>query len=378
MIKKILILVGFVLVVLALSATSPKSATAQPGGPLIPQLLIDNPCGSVAFYYYPGNSPPQVHCQGWPGLISGETATINVPVPRIIDKLPDLSIVGLPTYFNVYWDQYSFGYKDLPWPTQAFAYPEWDPHDSLYNVRIEVRLVPRAAETPPDGIAMGNLAISNPSPDQYEIYEAREIESIDYMCDPDKNSLINLGLSRGGWFSCGYMRLSLDRPTPWVLYGELEERYRNWGSSPWFTGESFGLWTPYASISGTGSVDGNPAYQMVFHTFWDLEARAVWDKHEVKHEWTEVECSWDYWNDYDFIDWERFPDPVFCKNIPRWEWRVLCIPENGDCPYGPGPADTWWRNLASIESTMFLNPEGDYDFSYQFQVIQSQPLLSPP
>jgi hypothetical protein len=144
----------------------------------------------------------------------------------------------------------------------------------------------------------------------------------------------------------------------------------------------FLAFSPYASIYGPGMDHGSPAFQIEATTYAVLEARPIWDAHQVWAPTGDVEtrCSWDYWRDYDLIDWERWPNPIYCRNFPVYGWVTKCEPAEGDtCPYGPlSDPDTWWSPVVPFEARTLRRPDGTYGTTYDFASVQSQALLTAP
>lgn len=371
-------LVAVPALVLAGLVFAPADARPRAANTSLAEYYIANPCASL-FMSDSGSRPSQVFCLSPTNAI----ASINVPTPWLSSRAPALSLVNIPTFFQLDWDEASLGFEDSSAIT--VSYPSGEPTDRLVNVRFQLRLRPLEASAPGGGLATGNLVLEASSgvflvdpADRGNVY-------FNYACTPGipeigspANPLLTLAIGQGGYRDCDAIRglLSTSMGNP---FGDALERYPGW-SPPAMS--QFLAFSPYASIYGSGTDRGSPAFQIETATHAILEARPIWDAHQVWEPTGDVEtgCSWDYWRDYDFIDWERWPNPIYCKNFPVYGWVTKCEPAGGGtCPYGPlSNPDTWWSPVAPFEARTLRRPDGAYGTTYDFASVQSQGLLTAP
>jgi hypothetical protein len=373
------------LLVLAAVVFMPASARPSASDLSLPLAYINHPCVTLSVDD-PGSRPARVLCLPPTGLLSGQPATISVPVPWVDSKAPELSLVAIPTFFNVTWAPDSFGYLDSPPVT--ISYPAGNPTDRLVDVRFQLRL--RPFQAPAATVGLGNVALDSPEASLH-LYSSTEEDGGDVAradsraCQPGlgprQNSLLTVEGDQGGWnlssAPCGAIRSLLEPTGPHRPpdSSSPDPRYPDWSSSPGLKDPSvYAAWSAFASISGGGSASGSPAYRVSATTYATVEARPIWSEHKEKHVTTEIRCSWDYWDDYDFIDWSVIPP--FCKRFTVTSWGTFCTPASGNCPYGK-PSD-WWHPVGMVQAHTLRWPEGRYGTTYDFVVAQSQPLLFAP
>jgi hypothetical protein len=327
--------------------------------------------------------------------ITGRTAVVNVPTPWLSDRAPELSLVSIPTFFNLQWDSTSLGAQDSA--PLTISYPVGNPTDKLVNVRVQLRLraLPYPESNSESQLATANVAVESLPPPYYTyLVDPDDPNSMDPdACFPsdEHNALLTiLGDSggyanQGGTGACANIRASLHalsaRPDfdhfvlPAAGLSGSTERYLGWPNS--LPMSQFLVFTPFASIYGEGTDRGSPAFQVTATTRFQVEARVVWDEHQERRERVDIDCQWSYRNDYDFIDWTRWPDPIYCRrNVVVW-WGTFCRPLDGGCPYG-NPDDWWIPYVPSLEAQAIRGPDGTYGLTYDFVSVQSQALLTSP
>lgn len=383
----------FVLVpVLLLGAVVFSTADAGPSAANItwPLSLITQPCVSISVQGS-GSGPAQVVCTG----VTGRPATVNVPTPWLSDRSPELSLVSIPTFFNLEWDPQSAGAQDSA--PLTLSYPIGNPTDRLINVRVQLRLraVDARGSDSDSSLAMQNVTIE--SPDLLYLIDADDTgnEFYQYACvrqssvplDPSlvSNPLLTIGPGLGGYEAgCTSIQSALDDIGVGFPFEEFTAgvgdastfRYMDWLplSMPRFI--SF---TPFASIYGAGADRGSPAFQISATTRFAVEARVVWDQHRHKQEETTIDCDWSYREDYDFIDWSRWPNPIYCRREVVVTWPVFCEPFAGSCGSYYGNPDDWWiPYVPALEVDAIRRPDGSYGITYDFVSVQSQSLLTAP
>lgn len=331
--------------------------------------LIANPCTSPDIRTS-SSSPALVTCES---TADGLHAFISVPVPYIVDRAPNLSLVSIPTFHRLIWDSDSLGYIDTR--AQIYAYPGGDPTDRLINMRLELRMKPGGSSPAADELPIENVVLNAA---RLSIYSVGSNAIPDYVCGQEWNTLLSVPAKQGGFVRAGdnecrgIQSLLEDYPPSAPELGD-PNRYVDW--KPLVPSDVI-TFTPYASIRGTGTDRGSPAFQLSASTSFVVEARLVWDEHREKRTVEETVCDWSYWDDYDFIDWDRWPNPVFCRREVSVEWARFCRPFSGDCPYGN--PDDWWQPVAEGTAVMLRRPDGTYAQTYDIVSVQSQPLLTPP
>ena len=370
--------------VLLLGAVVFSTADARPaaGNTTWPLSLITRPCASIGVQG-PGGGPPRVVCMG----VTGRPATVNVPTPWLSDRAPEMSLVSIPTFFNLEWDPGSLDAQDSA--PLTLSYPIGNPTDKLINVRVQLRL--RAWDYPAQGttetsFTMGNVALE--TPDSLYLVNATDTRNTYYQfaCTPDavagldpSNPLLSIGPGLGGYpAGCASIQEELGgvgsrSPVTYTTGFRDTQRYPEWGdiTIPQFLG-----FTPFASIYGAGMDRGSPAFQVIATTRFAVEARVVWDVHQERREDVEIDCQWSYRNNYDFIDWSRWPDPIYCRRNVTVSWPTFCERFDG-CPYG-NPNDWWIPYVPALEVQAIRLPDGTYGTTYDFVSVQSQALLTAP
>jgi len=157
------------------------------------------------------------------------------------------------------------------------------------------------------------------------------------------------------------------------------QRYA-WGAGGAFQGGWFGGLSQWASVNGSGNVQGQPAYRTRFTTGWVLYARAQWDYHWKEFEETVQYCGWEY---YDrpgwYWDWSQWPP--FCIDVVETYWQKFCPPNNPEsgCPVITyGMTSDWWQYLTGLEARTIFVPDKGYQAYLDIVVLQSQSLLYGP
>jgi hypothetical protein len=367
-VKYLLLILPFlllgVLVVKPVSAGPPSANIARA------VELITRPCSSAGISTS-NNYPALVSCES---AANGSNAFIRVPVPHLVDQAPNLSLVSIPTFHRLTWDLESLAFIDTAKIT--YAYPAGGPTDRLVNLRVELRLMPGKASPENDDIAIENVVLNAIGPTIYHMDDGTIPE---YVCAKYRNTLLAIPSGQGGLIKgkddneCqGIKGLLAATPINIPSLGEVE-RYEDW--KPLLPQDAM-TFSPYASINGKGTYDGSPAFQIAATTSFNMEARVIWDVHQVKQTVEETVCDWSFWEDYDFIDWDNWPDPVFCRREVRVDWVYFCKPSAGDCPYGkPGG---WWQPILEGSVDLLRRPDKTYAKTYDFLSVQSQPLLTSP
>ena len=393
--RRTILVLGLVLLLGAV-LSSRAEATPAAGDATWPLTYIARPCVSIGIQN-PSGGPARIVCRG----ITGRNATINVPTPYLSDRAPELSLVSIPTYFNLQWDPDSLGVQDSQ--PLTISNPIGNPTDKLENVRVQLRL--RAVEATGSESSY-HLLTENVSVDTTPTLRILELSSpdgeptgdyADAAClastKPGANALLTVSQQNGGYVdesgadACATIRETLVSPSagpqfatfivPAVGLDGWAKRYLDWtrtiSMSPFLT------FTPYTSIAGPGTDHGSPAFQIVARTHVIVEARVVWDEHQERYEHVDIECQWSYWDDYDFIDWDRWPDPIYCRRNVALDWRTFCKPfGKPSCdPYYGNPND-WWHPSEVIEIRAIRGPDGSYGTTYDFVSVQSQALLTAP
>ena len=378
----------FVLVpMLVLGAGIFSTADASPAAGNIawPLSLITRPCVSISVQG-PGSGPPRVVCLG----VTGRAATVNMPTPWLSDRAPELSLVSIPTFFNLKWDPQSVGAQDSA--PLTMSYPVGNPTDKLINVRVQLRLRPEpypasASESRP---TTANISVQ-PSPSVFLVNPDHPNDYYGYACDPSNagNALLSISAGKGGYDAsrpCDFIRgllqgVSDAYPFDEFVYpatgGSKTLRYLNWPNT--LSMPVFLAFTPFASIYGAGTDQGFPAFQLSATTRFAVEARVVWDEHQERQETVTTDCQWSYKDNYDFIDWSRWPDPVYCRHNVEVSWPTFCKPFEGTCDrYYGNPNDWWIPYVPALEVQAVRRPDGTYGTTYDFVSVQSQSILTAP
>lgn len=383
--RRSVLVLGFVLL---LASVLFSGAEARPAAvnTTWPRTLIDEPCISGSFAIQrPTAGPARVVCRGK----TGQIASVNVPTPWLSDREPELSLVSIPTFFNLQWDRASLGAQDSQ--SLTIPYPPGNPTDKLINVRVQLRL--RALDYPKSNsesrIVAANIALeSQPPASRTYIADAvtpSDVHNIACLTDKDHNEILSVGDESGGYKSPPCQTIShdlsgIDVPdvagflTP--AFGDAKtQRYPGWTNS--LPVSQFLVFTPFASIYGQGTDRGSPAFQVAATTRFQVEARVVWDEHQYRKETVDTECRWSYRDDYDFIDWDRWPGPIYCRRNVTVTWPTYCKPFYGGCDYGH-PNDWWVPYVPFTDVEALRRPDGTYGETYDFVSVQSQALLTTP
>jgi len=386
--------------IIIVSTAEARPQKMRAGGPK--ELINIDPCIAILTVDY-DNEPDQLVCVG-SGKLGGVLASISIPVPMIADKQPELSLVGIPTYFSMTWDASSFGYTD----SDSTTY-EWVGDDNRRNrltgVRIQMRIVPYRVNE-----ELGNVQVLSVNPNLFVKVEGG-IEGrafTDEVCNPGwkggLNSLLMIPEQWGGWQSakpypyekdatvCNSIKSALDEGNNHHALGDnyVAGRYLNWKINS-LVGypRIFGAISESASISGEGTVNGSPAYQIEVKTFVQIEKRVIWDKHEIYREYEKgASCKWEYYyTGFDFVDINQWPEPIYCKHIYGMKWYIECEGHGCDISNALGDPDTWWEKFCIptqcgyyAGDTVVFNDGFDYRYSdaVEVVVIQAQPLLIVP
>ena len=119
MIRRVSLLVSFLLLTFMFVIPSVGIAAPSSQSGLMPIIIISNPCSDphgTNLAENIGIGPAQYNCHAITELLTGRTASITFPTPTITARAPKLSIVALPTFLSVDWDPTSFSYSDLVVP----------------------------------------------------------------------------------------------------------------------------------------------------------------------------------------------------------------------------------------------------------------------
>jgi hypothetical protein len=382
------------------------------------ELINSNPCIGIVTVDY-DDAPDQLFCVG-SAKLEGLLAAINIPVPMIADKEPELSLVGIPTYFSLTWDAPSFGYTD----SDSTIY-EWvennNERNRLVGVRVQLRIIPYRVNE-----VLGNVEIFSQNSQIFVKAEGgmEETRFSDEVCNPGwklgLNSLLMIPEQWGGWAGDEgiiYDTVIIDRAVCMDIKKELEGgsfinvpsfsidehgdevinplpiagRYPYWKSSS-LVGypRVFGAISESASISGEGIANGSPAYQIDARTYVQVEARVIWDKHEIyrRYKTGRLRCEWEYYyTGYDVVDMSRWPDPIYCRYVYGWDWFTECEGLGCDANGSLGNPDTWWEKVLFpgqrnyyLGDTVYFTDGFEYRHAdaIRLVVIQAQPLLIVP
>ena len=353
---------------LSMSAGWTRAANASPRAQgSTPIWLIETPCRGWRLVEA-GDGPAQVICSG---VFEGDQAAITIPAPYINDRAPELAFVDVPFLVQVGWTPETFGWQDSD-PRVV----EW-PANRIEGFRIELGLSPDPT-TPTVAWSQagdGNLAafsqdagISLYSRDQY----AQACAS---------TSLGRLPESLGGLRLCP--AAAAERLLPGDLFsgpaGDMLQRY-GWSGAGGFRGGWFGGLSQFASVTGSGRIEGRPAYRMQFMAGWALYARVQWDYHWKRFRETVQYCGWEYYGEPGWYwDWTQWP-PICIDEVETY-WRKFCPPNNHEpgCPLITyGITSDWWRYMGSLEARTIYLPERGYQPYLDLVVLQSQSLLKAP
>ncbi len=401
--------------IIIVSTAEARPQKMRAGGPK--ELINIDPCIAILTVDY-DNEPDQLVCVG-SGKLGGVLASISIPVPMIADKQPELSLVGIPTYFSMTWDASSFGYTD----SDSTTY-EWVGDDNRRNrltgVRIQMRIVPYRVNE-----EYGNVKVSSLNSNLYVKADNSKEDTTftDEVCNPGMgwslNSLLMIPELWGGWAG-----KSIDGKSQPIMDGSVCEdlkddliadpftnvpgyttdldnevinpdaiagRYPSWEFSS-LVGHPriFGAISESASISGEGIVNGSPAYQIEVKTYVRVKTRVIWENHEVYERVMEGKiCDWDYlYSGYDTIDLNQWPDPIYCRKVYGWEWVTQCKGEDCYSNYSLGDPEEWWQEyqiqdggLLFFSGNTVYFPDGygyRYNDAIEMVVVQAQPLLIMP
>ena len=390
--------IGISVLLLGSAVHSVADARPSAANTTWPRSLISEPCVSVGVQG-PGSGPARVVCTG----VTGRTATINVPTPWLSDRTPELSLVNIPAFFNLQWDPDSVGASDsqpltLSYPAGSGA------TDRLDNVRVQLRFraVNATGESSVERLVSENVEFEGsgqlylipaaPSVSMDKAFEAYSNYACNAIKDPAGNALLTVVHEEGG-----YNPGTKDKPegalaTCKTMAGKLEPvkgfdpdgfdpedvpRYLGWDP---LSMSRFLAFTPFASIHGAGTDRGSPAFQISATTRFQLEARVMFDKQTERYEYTTTDCQWSYRDDYDFIDWSRWPKAPYCRTNVVVDWMTFCEPFGSpSCDQYYGDPEDWWvPYVPALEVQAIRRPDGTYGRTYDFVSVQSQALLAAP
>jgi hypothetical protein len=377
-IRKIAIPLGLVLILIAFGRRIEATAAPNHDRYDVPRSMVNTPC--VSHSIEQGGNPPAFNCLGLTELTSGNAAQINLPTPRIFDKKPDLSIVAVPSFINLGWSEDSFGYQDAT--RSSFNFTEGGVEQRLLGIRYELRIKQYEPWETPSGLVIGNVQVLNPSSAYLRLVEIDDpgkvlnsIPTAENVCGDETVTLADTSSALGGFSSCQSIADLLETG----VYGSPPDadRYLEWEALD----AMISFWSQYDSTTGSKVVEGSPAFYLDFVSWHTVEARAVWEAHQYKEEFREtvIECRWEYYNDYDFIDWTR--TPPFCKEftIIDYRWVDVCRPlAGGICPYAPANVNDWWRLIGTFGTKNVVTPQEEYELGFPFVIIQTRPLLDMP
>lgn len=388
--------IGISALLLGAAVYSVADARPAAGSSTWPLSLITNPCTWVGLQGA-GSGPARVVCVAR----SGRLATINVPTPYLSDRTPELSLVNIPTFFNLEWDGDSQGASDSA-PLTITNPPGSGATDQLTNVTVQLRLwaVDASGSSNEERLVSENVAIerlgrltlvpASAIGKDGGPFNAEASFACNAVADPSGNALLTIRNEEGGYNADGSEGLATCEKMAGDL-APLEESFDYKLAGPHFADETFrymGPWlplsvsrflafSPYASIYGAGTDRGSPAFQISATTRFRLEARLIFDTH---NEWgvsdTVEVCSRFKTPPYDYIDLSNWPE-IFCRTEEIWGWVYFCSPFGGDCPYGH--PDDWWMPVSeALEVQVIRRPDGTYGRTYDFVSVQSQALLAAP
>lgn len=331
------------------------------------EWLIRNPCRTWSVLET-GYSPPLVLCDG---AFGGDRASIQVPVPYLNARLPELALVDVPFVLQFGWEPGSFGWLDSP-----KRRVEWT-HNRIEGYRIELALSPNPQ--PPNAnqglIRDGNLGVI--SLDSRLSLSGRG----GYAQFCAASSLGNLPRSLGGLGLCPTAMVEAQLPRNLVIgpHGGERDRYA-WDANNAFQGGWFGGFSQWASVTGSGIENGHPAYRVEVVTGWALYGRIRWDEHWRRLQRQVQHCGWEYYGQPGWYwDWSQWP-PV-CIDVTETHWEKFCPPDHSesgcptiryDAPYGR------WQYLGELESHTLYVPGQAYQPHLDLVVLQSQALLTFP
>jgi len=331
------------------------------------QWLIDNPCQGWQLLE-PGDGPPQLICNG---VFAGDQAMIIVPTPYINHRVPELALVDVPIVIQVGWTPDAFGWQDSE-PRSI----EW-PANRIEGYRIELGLSPDPTTSTVtwSPVSDGNLAAFSLDA-RMRLYSESQ-----YSQACTSSSLAKLPEGLGGLKLCPASAAEALLPGGLVAGPSAEQRNRYaWDGAGVFRGGWFGGLSQWASVTGSGSVDGRPAYRTQFMTGWALYARVQWDYHWKRFEQTVQYCGWEYYGEPGWYwDWSQWP-PV-CVDEVETRWEKFCPPNNpkAGCPIiSYGITSDWWRYMGSMEARTIYLPDRGYQPHLDLVVLQSQALLTAP
>jgi hypothetical protein len=378
MIKKVVIPLGLVLLLIGLNKGIEVAAAPLLDQYNVPRSMVNTPC--VSHNVEQGGGPPVFNCLGLTELLSGNAARITLPTPRIFDKKPELSIVAVPSFINLAWSEDSFGHQDAT--RQSFEFIGGGVQQRLLRIRYELRIKQHEPFTTPSGLVIGNVQVLNPSRSYLRLARIDDpsnvlgsIPAAENVCGDETVTLADTSSAFGGFSSCQSIANMLEAGSS--VSPPDADRYLEWED----LGGVISFWSQFASVAGTKEIDGRPAFQLDFVTWYDVEARVVWEAHQYEERYTDtvIECRWEYYDEYDFIDWSRIPP--FCKEfmIVDYRWVDVCRPLAGrNCPYAPANVNDWWQPIGTFGTGYVVTPDGTYEESFPFLVIQTRPLLDKP
>ena len=329
--------------------------------------LINTPC--LGWQLIESESAPaQVVCSG---VFPGDQAAIDIPTPYINHRVPELAFVDVPLVIQVGWTPGTFGWSDSSPRTI-----EWS-DNRIEGYRIELGLSPDPTTTTVTWSSASDGNLSAFSLDaRMKLYSESQ-----YAQACASSSLGKLPESLGGVKLCPASAAAGLLPGGLLTgpSGEQLDRY-TWDNAGVFRGGWFGGLSQWASVTGSGSVDGHPAYRTQFMAGWALYARVQWDYHWKRFEETVQYCGWEYYGEPGWYwDWSQWPPT--CIDVVETYWEKFCPPNNPEagCPLITyGITSDWWRYIESLESRTIYVPDQGFQPYLDLVVLQSQSLLTGP
>ena len=365
--------------------SSPRPPTPRPlaANTTFAWDYIRQPCTS-AYVEDSSSSPARVICTSTAGARLGfgecSHAMAACPcAPAQPCRRPDL--------LRLDWDPHTIGAHDEP-RLSPVSYPAGAPTDKLINVRTQLRLRPvaYAGSSSEERLVTGNAAVVTGN--SIYLMDAQDTASLNYgyACtaglEDRQNALLEVGKDYGGYRDGCASIPSLPKPASHIptlehpLAGFTTERYPGWTNidMPVFSLHALCLDLRRRHRSGLSR------FQISATTQFQLEARVVFDEQQYRHEEITIDCQWSYKDDYDFIDWSRWPRPIYCRRNTVVTWPVLCRPGGSpSCDPYYGAPDSWWvPYVPALEATEVRRPDGTYGATYEFVSVQAQAVLTTP
>ncbi len=407
-----------------LSGIHPAPAAAEqllPGSPAgadisLPISYITHPC--LAYQVTPPEQGPMVASCLSP---INTAASIQLPLPQLVDQRPERNLVTIPTYFSYGWDEGSLHFedgagRDIAWPVHA-------PTDQLVQVRLQLRLRLHDFSTLTGIDHPVQVIVRTPSPRWVRLFLVGGSGPWE-LVGPDADLACNPGIV-GAPGADPQVNTLLMVPEEWGGFNadihpqKQEETDENLGGSPGFTLEPAGdpCKTYLLARLGRGEIllpFGEPAdpaapasryldltgatavlhpgtfvvwtpfaeeVSVSVHTLAVLEARLIWSDHQVKVIRRDWDCRWEYRERYDRLDWGRWPEPIYCREVLREVWVSQCQPEAAVCEgelYGRGESETWWQPVAILSGEGLRLATGVHAPQLAVPVSEAEAFLTAP